>query len=203
MLLGDKHFPAVVDDDNDDHPGRQVRHHLLALGWTPERTRDVLLEILTQEIQARRQEIRAHARQVNKAKQLALRVSLIPETRTLDRLLRYEAALERSLYRALHELHRLQAARARGAGATAGGARRGRCRHGGAVSASGFVSQNGPPDAALFPSTPAAASTGETAGIEPVRSGWRVASSVISRHRRASRRPGHMAVALRAGRSVR
>jgi hypothetical protein len=92
--------------------GRQVRHHLLALGWTPERTREALLDVLTEEIQARRQEIRAHARQVNKAKQLALRVSLVPETRTLDRLLRYEAALERSLFRALHELHRLQAARA-------------------------------------------------------------------------------------------
>jgi hypothetical protein len=32
LLLGERHFPAVVDDDNDDHPGHQVRDNLRAPG---------------------------------------------------------------------------------------------------------------------------------------------------------------------------
>jgi hypothetical protein len=43
---------------------------------------------------------------------VALRACLVPQVGALDRLLRYETAIERSLYRSLHELHRLQAARA-------------------------------------------------------------------------------------------
>jgi len=34
-LLGNRRFPEVVDDDNDDHPGLQVRRHVLALGGRP------------------------------------------------------------------------------------------------------------------------------------------------------------------------
>src|SRR5262245_55752351 len=86
--------------------------HVLSLRWSPEQTREALIEILTQEIQARRKEIRAHTQRVNKAKELALRVAQVPESPTLDRMMRYEASLERAFFRCLHELHRLQAARA-------------------------------------------------------------------------------------------
>ena len=111
-LLGNRHFPEVVDDDNDDHPGLQVRRHVLALGWTAEGTREALLKVLTEEIHARRREIRERARHGKEAKRLALGTCLVPQVGSLDRLLRYEAAIERSFFRALHELHRLQAARA-------------------------------------------------------------------------------------------
>ena len=111
-LLGNRRFPEVVDDDNDDHPGLQVRRHVLALGWTAERTREALLKVLTEEIHARRRAIRERARGTNEAKRLALRTCLDSQAGSRDRLLRYEAAIEKALYRALNELHRLQATRA-------------------------------------------------------------------------------------------
>ena len=43
---------------------------------------------------------------------LALVAQGVPGDETLTRLLRYETTIERQLYRALHELQRLQAARA-------------------------------------------------------------------------------------------
>jgi hypothetical protein len=110
--LAERDFPELIIDDNENSPGRQVRQHLLAVGWTCEQARAALLEVVTEEIHARRQEIQERARRAKEAKRLALRACLVPHAGSLDRLLRYEAALERSFYRALHELHRLQAARA-------------------------------------------------------------------------------------------
>ncbi|HKA29100.1 MAG TPA: hypothetical protein VKH82_06990 [Candidatus Binatia bacterium] len=70
------------------------------------------MKVLTEEIHARRRAIRERARGTNEAKRLALRTCLVPQAGSLDRLLRYEAAIEKALYRALNELHRLQATRA-------------------------------------------------------------------------------------------
>lgn len=50
------------------------------------------------------------------AREADLRKRLLPEDGTMEKVTRYEAHLERSLFRTLHELQRLQAARGEGVG---------------------------------------------------------------------------------------
>lgn len=110
--LAERDFPELLVDDNENSAGWQVRRHLRAVGWTSDQAREALLEVVTEEIHVLRQEIRGRARRAKAARQSALRVCLVPGAGSLDRLLRYEAAIERSLYRSLHELDRRQASRA-------------------------------------------------------------------------------------------
>jgi hypothetical protein len=110
--LAEQDFPELLVDDDENSPGRQVRQHLLALGWTSEKARETLLEVITEEIHTLRREIRTRARRAKEARRAALRACLVPQAATLDRFLRYQSSIERSLFRALNELHRLQSARA-------------------------------------------------------------------------------------------
>ena len=108
-------LPGVPDDSDmeefDGWTAGQVRRGIAAIAKASKRRPGVLIEA-----------VRAKARVAMRAKRSAVKVvtaelarmrraRVLPTGDDLDKLTRYESHLERSLYKALHELQRLQAAR--------------------------------------------------------------------------------------------
>jgi len=113
--LADEHFQEVEQNT----PATEIRSHALSQGWTAERLRKALVPILQEQVRTARAAVRkaqirwtVHEKRETERRCLKLVTREVPQESTLNRLLRYEAALERQLYRALHELLRLQSTRA-------------------------------------------------------------------------------------------
>ena len=116
-------LPALVDFDYNREPQYWT-------GWTAGLFRDCLAQVaeraegegvLTMEqlLDDTREQLetdlsraRQKADEVAAALERSRRAHLLPDERTMDKVSRYETTLERSLFRTLHELQRLQAARA-------------------------------------------------------------------------------------------
>jgi hypothetical protein len=114
LTLAEQQFPKLIHEE-DEQPARKVRQHIRGLGWSVEQAREILLAILRERAREMRRRLRQHSPGRRDSRRLALRACAVPgdgNGSPLDRLLRYENAIERSLFRALHELHRLQAVRA-------------------------------------------------------------------------------------------
>jgi hypothetical protein len=113
--LADRHFHEMPQDT----PAIEIRDHARAQGWTAEKLRNALASILKEKVREARAAlrdaqhlVRAHEKRQEESRRLVLLAQGVPGDETLNRLLRYETTIERQLYRALHELQRLQAVRA-------------------------------------------------------------------------------------------
>jgi hypothetical protein len=93
----------------------EIHESLRAAGWTDDAIWQGHLEICTEQIAVQTRAIQdlqkekqghAHALQVRR------KLGCIPDGHSLDRLLKYEGAIEKQLYRALSELERVQRIRA-------------------------------------------------------------------------------------------
>ena len=88
----------------------RVREYVAAVARHARTTADGVWADLSDLVAERAAAARAKAERADRHR----RAHLLPPDRTLAKVARYEAGLERSLYRALHELQRLQQARAAG-----------------------------------------------------------------------------------------
>lgn len=78
---------------------------------TPDEARQELLALLTSKKRELRQVLPAVRERERLAAESELARLSLPSEQVADRILRYETAIERGLYRAIHELQRLQSAR--------------------------------------------------------------------------------------------
>lgn len=104
----------TVDDISGESPAT-VRNSLNEAGWTDDAIWQAHIEICTEQMRAQDQAIRQLQDQKRKnqhALQVCHKVGCIPETRDLDRLLKYEGSIERQFYKAIDQLERLQRIRA-------------------------------------------------------------------------------------------
>ena len=123
-LVKDEHFdyeefdvpgvPAEAFDEDSGFDGWTaglVRQCLGALAAVDGRSAEALLDAVTWRARAAVYKADEEMKQVSAALDKMSRQRLLPNEATLIKLSRYEASLERSLYKALHQLERLQAAR--------------------------------------------------------------------------------------------
>ncbi|HEX8915923.1 MAG TPA: hypothetical protein VF796_26485 [Humisphaera sp.] len=88
----------------------RVREYVAAVAKHAQSDADEVWRELAEFVASKVEAARAKAERAERHR----RAHLLPPDRTLAKVARYEAGLERSLYRALHELQRLQQARAAG-----------------------------------------------------------------------------------------
>jgi hypothetical protein len=109
-------IPGIPDDDDEFDafdewtPGllrRAIAAYAAKAGLTPERLQTRMMERATDSVIQTSEEGELQTRQRN----LARRYNMLPPAEVVDKISRYEAAIERSLLRTLHELQRLQSAR--------------------------------------------------------------------------------------------
>jgi hypothetical protein len=89
----------------------KIRKSLHAAGWTDDAIWQAHLEVCTEQIQAetrRIQNLQKEKQDHALALQVRRKLGYMPNASDLDRLLKYEGAIERQFYRALSELERLQ-----------------------------------------------------------------------------------------------
>ncbi len=102
--------------DSDEEWTKQLREFLnKKAGWSDEQIWEAHIELCDEKIDEHRKEIAdlEKQKQQNKLKlQVIKKLGNIPSRHELDRLLRYEGAIERQLYKALNQLERLQRLRA-------------------------------------------------------------------------------------------
>jgi hypothetical protein len=104
----------TVDDISGESPAT-VRNSLNEAGWTDDAIWQAHIDLCAEQVQAQDQAIRQLQDQKRKnqhALQVCHKVGCIPETRDLDRLLKYEGSIERQFYKAIDQLERLQRLRA-------------------------------------------------------------------------------------------
>jgi hypothetical protein len=113
-LLYDKVSEIVPDEslDDDERWTMQLREFLInKASWNDDRIWQGLIEICDEKIKECTEEINGLNRQRKKNKlklQVIKKLGSIPTKDELDRLLRYEGAIERQLYKAMNQLERLQ-----------------------------------------------------------------------------------------------
>ncbi len=116
--LYDKVSEIVPEDamDSDEEWTKQLREFLnKKAGWSDEQIWQAHIELCDEKIDEHKKEIAdlEKQKQQNKLKlQVIKKLGSIPSKNELDRLLRYEGAIERQLYKALNQLERIQRLRA-------------------------------------------------------------------------------------------
>ncbi len=117
-LLYDEVSELVPDEalDSDEEWIRQLREFLNNKeGWSDDRIWQTLIEICNEKIKYHKEQIVSLEKQKEKNKfklQVLRKLGCIPSKDELDRLLRYEGAIERQLYKAINQLERQQRLRA-------------------------------------------------------------------------------------------
>jgi hypothetical protein len=113
-LLYDKVSELVPDEalDDDEQWIRQLREFLNnKVGWSDDQIWQTLIEICDGQMEHHKEQTLAleKEKEENKLKiQVLKKLGSIPSKDELDRLLRYEGAIERQLYKAMNQLERLQ-----------------------------------------------------------------------------------------------
>lgn len=110
-------MPAVVPDEIswdefEDWTAGRVRQGIAAMAEEEESTAERLIATARHRLQIEVIKLKAETDRVTTDLDHLRRERLLPDTVTVDRVTRYEAHLSRQLAQALHELQRLQAARA-------------------------------------------------------------------------------------------
>lgn len=96
-----------------DATAAETRDWLLQQGFTEAHIRQELLQVDAEGAQEAQAEIAALEPQATLELERAARLASLPaDSRQLDKIIRYEAALDRQLYKAIHQLERLQRSRA-------------------------------------------------------------------------------------------
>ena len=93
----------------------EMREFLLKKEWNDETLRENFIELVMEEINECQKRLEELARRRGNADLKATRLiqsKSLPDALTMDRILRYETAIERQMYRALNQLERLQRQRA-------------------------------------------------------------------------------------------
>jgi DNA primase len=102
--------------DDDENWTRQLREFLNnKANWSDDRIWQTLIEICDEKVRESTEEIDSLKKQKEKNRlklQVIKKLGSIPSKDELDRLLRYEGAIERQLYKAMNQLERLQRMRA-------------------------------------------------------------------------------------------
>jgi len=117
-LLYDKVSELVPDEalDDDEEWIRQLREFLNnKVGWSDDQIWQTLIEICDEQIEHHKEQTLALEKQKVKNPlklQVIKKLGSIPEKDELDRLLRYEGAIERQLCKAINQLERQQRLRA-------------------------------------------------------------------------------------------
>jgi len=104
----------TVDDISSESPAT-IRASLNKAGWTDDAIWQAHIDICAEQMQAQDQAIRQLEDQKRKnhlALQVRHKVGCVPDSRDLDRLLKYEGSIERQFYKAVDQLERLQRLRA-------------------------------------------------------------------------------------------
>ena len=115
--LQDKVIDLLDQDEESDEitTPSELRSHLNKAGWSDDQIWEAHIEICDERIKYHTQQI-AELEKTQKQNVLKLQVlsklGSIPSKHELDRLLRYEGAIERQFYKALNQLERLQRLRA-------------------------------------------------------------------------------------------
>lgn len=104
--------PDTAIDEYPNWTASLVRLGIAAIATHDRQTTESLLAASIVQARRRVSEAEVEAKRVTTAIDRLRRERLVPNAATLTTLLRNETSLERSLYRALHELERVQAARA-------------------------------------------------------------------------------------------
>lgn len=97
------------DDDQWTHQLREILNRNEE--WNDDRIWQELIKICDEKIENHKKEILALKKQKQRNRlrlQVIKKLGNIPSKEELDRLLRYEGAIERQLYKALNQLERLQ-----------------------------------------------------------------------------------------------
>jgi hypothetical protein len=102
--------------DDDENWTKQLREFLNnKANWSDDRIWQTLIEICDEKVRESTEEIVSLKKQKEKNRlkmQVIMKLGNIPSKDELDRLLRYEGAIERQLYKAMNQLERLQRMRA-------------------------------------------------------------------------------------------
>ena len=104
----------TVDDISSESPAT-IRASLNKAGWTDDAIWQAHIDICAEQMPAQDQAIRQLEDQKRKnhlALQVRHKVGCVPDSRDLDRLLKYEGSIERQFYKAVDQLERLQRLRA-------------------------------------------------------------------------------------------
>jgi hypothetical protein len=113
-LLYDKVSEDVPDEtlDSDEEWIRQLREYLNnRLGWSDDQIWQTLIEICEEKSEYHKEQVLVLEKEKDKNKlklQVIKKLGNIPSKDELDRLLRYEGAIERQFYKAMNQLERLQ-----------------------------------------------------------------------------------------------
>lgn len=102
---------AETEPDTPERSPAQIRESLQQAGWTDDTIWQALLDLCSKEMKEQTKKIKDLQKQKQDHKlalQVRKKMGCIPDTKDLDRLLKYEGAIERQFYRALNELERLQ-----------------------------------------------------------------------------------------------
>jgi hypothetical protein len=105
-----KEVLEIRDDETVLEP-EEVRERLAAKDWSNDDIWQALIEICDERIQHCEQQIESLEKQKPRNRlelQVIKKLGSIPKKDELDRLLRYEGAIERQFYRAMNQLERLQ-----------------------------------------------------------------------------------------------
>lgn len=117
-LLYDKVSELVPDEelDDDEEWTKQFREFLKNKeNWSDDRIWQTLIEICDERIEHHKEQILVLEKETEKNRlrlQVVKKLGNIPSKDELDRLLRYEGAIERQLYKAINQLERQQRLRA-------------------------------------------------------------------------------------------
>jgi CRISPR/Cas system-associated endonuclease Cas1 len=112
--LFDKYSYLFPDDEQEWTP-KGVREYLNNKDWSDEDIWQTLIEICDEKVKEYTEEITNLKKQKEKNRfklQVIRKLGSIPSKDELNRLLRYEGAIERQLYKAMNQLERLQRMRA-------------------------------------------------------------------------------------------
>jgi len=108
LVLGDENYEGL----DPESLRKSLNNHA---GWSDDQIWEALIEICDEKMQEHKDQIGALEKDKRKNKlriQVIKKLGNIPSRDELDRLLRYEGAIERQLYKALNQLERLQRLRA-------------------------------------------------------------------------------------------
>ncbi len=101
--------------DEEEMTVEEMRAFVIRKGWTDEALRENFIDqdlAGIKECQARIEELARRKRNAKMKSTRLIQSNSLPDALTMDRILRYETAIERQMYRALNQLERLQRQRA-------------------------------------------------------------------------------------------
>jgi CRISPR/Cas system-associated endonuclease Cas1 len=102
---------SQYEEYSDDLEPKKIRELLNRADWSDDRIWQTLIEICDERIEHHKEQILALEKEKEKNRlrlQVLKKLGSIPSKDELDRLLRYEGAIERQLYKAMNQLERLQ-----------------------------------------------------------------------------------------------